>query len=75
LSASQPRFTGKIFNKAVEASLGVFGQEMRRNGAMAIKPPRFGYAVRLSLNSRRREHEGQTKAANEQKARASVPSF
>ena len=70
-----PAAPDKIFNKAVEASLGgASGQEMWQRSDGAMLWLRSGLIVRLDLPEAR-EHEGQTKAANEQKARASVPSF
>jgi hypothetical protein len=70
-----PAAPDKIFNKAVEAFFGdAFGQEMWQRSDGAILWLRSSLIVRLELPAAR-EHEAQMKAANEQKARASVPQF
>ena len=70
-----PASPDKIVNKAVEAYFGeAFGQKMWQRTDGAILWERSELIVRLELPVAR-EHEAQMKAANEQKARASVPQF
>jgi hypothetical protein len=70
-----PDAPDKMVNKAVEAYFGdAFGQKMWQRTDGAILWERGGLVVRLELPAAR-EHEAQMKAANEQKARASVPQF
>lgn len=66
---------GKAFQKLTQAYFaGAIGEKMWQRTDGAILWLRSNLIVRLELPSAR-EHEGQLKAAKEQKARASVPQF
>ncbi|MDQ3199135.1 MAG: hypothetical protein M3Q46_08120 [Verrucomicrobiota bacterium] len=70
-----PNSPSKGINKLVEGFAGdAFGQKMWRRSDGAILWSRSNLIVRLELPIAR-QYEAQQKAAKEQKARASVPSF